>query len=51
MTLEPFIIAALIGMVAPSCSRDLVSPEGDELEVVNVVFERESSKVSLRIPI
>jgi hypothetical protein len=50
MTPEPFMIAALIGMVAP-CSRDLVSPEGDELEVVNVVFERESSKVSLHIPL
>ena len=50
MALEPFMIPALIGMTAP-CSSDLVSPEGDELEVVNVVFDRESSKFSLRIPI
>ena len=44
------MILPLVGMVAPSCSRSLVSPEGDELEVDNVIFERESSKASLRIP-
>jgi hypothetical protein len=43
------MIPPLIGMVAPSCSRDLESPEGDELEVEDVIFERESSKASLRI--
>lgn len=44
------MIAPLIGMVPPPCSRDLVSPEGVKLEVVDMTFVRESSKVSLRIP-
>lgn len=40
----------VVDMVAPSCSRDLVSPEDDVLEVVEGIFGRESSKTSLRIP-
>lgn len=38
------------GMIAASGSRDLASPDGDEQEFDDVIFARESSKASLRIP-
>jgi hypothetical protein len=38
------------GMVATSVSRGLESPGGDELQFEDVLFARESSKASFRIP-
>lgn len=39
-----------IGIDAASVSRDLASPEGEEVEFVVAIFAFESSNVSLRIP-
>lgn len=44
MTLELLIIAAPGDLVAPSGSRDLLSPHGDELELV--IFTLDSSYTS-----
>ena len=49
MILEVFRITPP-DMVAPSCSKDLLSTEADEPEVVEVTFNRASSKFSLRVP-
>jgi hypothetical protein len=38
------------GMVATSVSRDLESPVSDRLQFDDVLFARESSKASFRIP-
>lgn len=50
MILDPLTVVPPIGTVVPSCARDLASPVGNELDTVDVVFVRESSKASLRIP-
>ena len=50
MTFEPLITTPPTGTVAPSWSRDLTSPEGNELEVVDAIFARESSNASFLIP-
>lgn len=50
MTLEPLITTPPTSTIAPSWSRDLTSPEGNELEVVDAIFERASSNASFLIP-
>lgn len=50
MILDPFMAVPPIGTVVPSCTADLVSLVGNELDMVDAVFARESSKGSLRIP-
>lgn len=53
MILETLKASPPTKRVAPSCSQDLASVAGDELEVVEETFKRESrvsSRASLRIP-